>query len=505
MNLNPTTEDKLIYAELLEEKLRLQDELPHLHGWDWYDWAWDYFHATEKNQFICAANQISKSSTQIRKCIELACNKTLWPKYWDRKPTQFWYLFTSLDVGTIEVTEKWVKEFLPRGTMKDHEWYGWKLNKQNKKVYSLEFNSGVTIYFKSFEQDIKNLQSSSVFYIFADEEMPVEMYDEINVRRIAVDGYFSMAFTATLGQAFWRDTIEGEGENERFKGAFKRQVSMYDCLYYRNGKRSHWTRERIQTVIDSCQSEAEILRRVYGKFVVDTGLVYGSFVRSKNFKTGHDVTNMIKAGWTIWTGVDVGSGGKTGHPAAICFIIVNPTFTKGRVFKFWRGDNVETTAGDVHNHYLKMRGELQPVSERYDWASKDFFTIAARSGKSAFQQADKSQERGQQLLNTLFKNGQLIIYKDAESEKLAYELESLRTNTPKRVAKDDGCDSLRYAATVIPWKFTDELEEPEKEEKNEKLNSRMAFYSQDEQDQLDQIFGDETEMEIEILNEMMEW
>lgn len=50
-----------------EERLRLREErmayvrgLPHLHGWKWYKWAREFFESTNRQNFLCAANQISK-------------------------------------------------------------------------------------------------------------------------------------------------------------------------------------------------------------------------------------------------------------------------------------------------------------------------------------------------------------------------------------------------------------------------------------------------------------
>ena len=66
--LNPKLEE----LQLLEQKLELQKNVPHLHGWKLYKWAQEYWDSKDKVQLICAANQISKSSTQIRKHIHWA-------------------------------------------------------------------------------------------------------------------------------------------------------------------------------------------------------------------------------------------------------------------------------------------------------------------------------------------------------------------------------------------------------------------------------------------------
>ncbi len=444
---------KAILEQQLEDLERrerhLKENLPHRYGWKWYEWAWKFYTSKNKNNFICAANQISKSSTNIRKCIEWAGATELWPNLWKTKPTQFWYFYNTKDIATVEFDEKWVKEFLPQGEFIDHPTFGWKKDVRNRQIYAVHFNSGVSVYFKSYKQGETNLQTATVYAIFGDEEMPVDIFDEVTVRRSAalVDGYFHLVFTATLGQEFWRETIEEKGEDERFKDAFKVQVSMYDCLRYRDGSRTAWTRKKIEAIKAQCRDEAEVQRRVYGKFVMDRNRKYPSFTRKRNMLVDHK----LPKSWLIYSGVDIGSGGSA-HPAAIVFVAVDPEFTKGRVIKAWRGDGMVTSSGDIVAKYRMMKGDMNIVCAYYDHQSKDFFTVASRMGES-FQKADKGRDIGEDLLNVLFKNQALCIYDNKEGRKLCVELENLTSKTPKPQAKDDLIDALRFACTRIPWNF----------------------------------------------------
>lgn len=715
-------QDKLEKARLLEAKLKLQTELPHLYGWKWYKWARAFFESRNHYNFLVAANQISKSSTQIRKCIHWATARELWPSLWATEPLQFWYLYPSKEVATIEFYKKWVPQFLPRGEMKTHPVYGWREEKKDKYISALHFNSGVSIYFKTYGQDVADLQTGTCDAIFCfvagtqvvtpqglkgveeiipgdlvlskdgfarvaqtmsresvvitrkfsngesltgtrehpiwtenrgwvpfgelqpgdvcvecpswkkltsnssylkekftgeslgiliqdakitgsalrrfymsrfgkvitisafqkallfitetitpwiigskissslpvqsilpiisgssgdskkptpinakpagkilspgvlkierlggvlksvgngliytlqsvgsavkssitgkikktctvlgsavietrknvynlnvegshtyfangilthncDEELPEEIYSELNMRIQAVDGYFHMVFTATLGQEFWRETMEERGTKfERFPDAFKQQVSMYECLQYEDGTPSHWTIERIERVKNSCKSEAEILKRVYGRFILVEGRKYPAFDKKKHVQPG----GPLPQGWNVYVAVDPGGGGDA-HPAAICFVAVSPDCKRGRVFRGWRGDSGVTTTSDVYLKYLELKAGLDPVGKFYDYASKDFFILQSRSGDN-FQQADKSHERGEQIVGVLFKNGMLTIDAgDPELDKLATELSNLRVNTPKTKAKDDFCDALRYCVVKIPWDWS---------------------------------------------------
>lgn len=456
----------------VQSKITLQRGLPHLHGWKWYPWAREFYESREKINLLCAANQISKSSTQIRKCIQWATDQTLWKTLWVNPPKQFWYLYPSQDVATAEFDTKWV-QFMPCNEFKEDPIYGWKEKRDSKgTIKYIRFNSGVFVFFKTYSQDTQTLQTGTCDAIFCDEELPTEHYDELIFRISASNGYFHMVFTATLGQEFWRQCMEpGPEEPELLPEAKKWCVSIYQCREYEDGSPSHWTDERIQQVKNRCKNQNEVLRRVYGRFVYDgPGRKFEQFDIKRHMRPPH----VLPISWLIYAGVDIGSGGTKGHPAAICFVGVSPDYRQGRIFLGWRGDGIQTTAGDVLEQYNLMVKEHRLNVEQcfYDHSSSDFNVIQARAG-GRFEKAEKGKEIGEQILNVLFKNNLLYIYDNDELQKLATELTSLRKETPKEKAKDDFCDALRYACTKIPWDWevitgvTPENAEPEKDGKPE--------------------------------------
>lgn len=434
---------------LLKQKEKLISELPHLYGWPWYPWAKEFFDTENRTALLCAANQISKSSTQIRKCIDWATNKEKWPKLWGRPPNQFWYLYPSKDVATIEFEKKWIPEFMPRGAMKQSPIYGWTAEYEHKNLKAIHFRSGVSVFFKTYAQDPKTLQSGSCYAVFCDEELPVNLYDELNFRLAGTNGYFNMVFTATLNQEFWWRAMEAMGtDQEVLHSAWKRQISMYDCLTYIDGTETPWTKERIKEIEAKCRSHSEVLRRVYGRFIKDEGRTYDAFNPTKHYTKPFKVP----ATWPRYMGVDIGSGGETGHPAAIAMIAVRPDYQRGYIYKGWRGDGILTTAGDVYNKAKELteKGEMF-IHKKFDYSAKDFGTISDRLG-GGFTKAEKSHEIGEGILNTLLKNDMLFIFdEDDELRKLGSEFINLQKSTPKPKAKDDFCDAARYAIVDIPW------------------------------------------------------
>lgn len=448
---------------LLELKKKQQSQLPHLYGIEKYKWQVQYWESVNRYNFLTAANQIGKSSIQICKCIHWATEPELWPELWRTKPTQFWYFYTDATQATVEFHEKWVKEFLPSGEMKKHPQYGWEAEyDQRKKIFAVHFNSGVSVYFKTYEQNVHSLQASTVYAIFADEEMPKHLFDEVNVRLIATSGYFHMVFTATRGQEFWRLTIEPlPSEMPNFPDAFKLQVSMYDCLFYANGAPSKWTVEYIKEIERSCSSPQEVLRRVYGKFVKSTGLLVKSFRRDK-----HTTRNLhIPPDWIWYSGVDAGNGGGEGHPPGLVFLAVNQEYTRGKIFQCFRGDDEVMSSAELLMKYQSMKAGRKMRGQKYDYGGigKDFGIIADRAGEGMLP-AKKDRTLGFGILNDLFSLDMLeVVLLDEHSEKLCTELTTASESDDKTKAKDDLIDALRYAVVDIPWvmiKSATKIEEP---------------------------------------------
>lgn len=425
-----------------------------MYGFKFYPWARKVWDSTNREIFLCSANQVGKSTIAIRRNIHLATSPEHWGKYWPElpagnKPNLFWYLYPTFPVAQAEFESKWEPLFLPRGSMKNHPIYGWKEEYDKGYIQKIRFNSGVTIQFKAYAQKVKDLQTATVYHVTADEEMPVEILPELKARLNATGGVFMMVFTATMGQQYWEETMEHVGrETERHKNALKVQVSLYDSQKFDDGTPSHWTDKKIQAAVENCTSDSEIQRRIFGKFVRSEGKRFEAFSINKNT---NEKPAPISKEWSFYGGVDPGTGGLSGHPTAMVIVAVAPDFRKGKVFRAWRGDGVSTTSSDILEQWRVLKTGLALTGQVYDYAAKDFFLVAQNAGE-AFVPADKDRESGYGLLNTLFRSEMLSIDRgDPELEKLITELMSLPIMKDKRKAKDDLVDALRYTVKAIPW------------------------------------------------------
>lgn len=409
--------------------------------------------ASHDSSFLISRNYIvtHNSSTQIRKCIHWATDKSMWNKLWPGKnPTMFWYYYPNFDLATVEFEQKWVKEFLPRDEFKRDPIYGWEEEYDGAHINAVRFFSGVTVYFKAYTQKLLAHSASTVYAVFADEEMPEALYGEITFRLAATDGYFNKVFTNTLNQMFWWRVIEGRGDSELLPDAFKVMVSAWDCLVYEDGSPSPWTEERIKRMEAGCKSENEKLRRIYGRYVADDStLQYPTFDPVKHFISPRP----IPSNWHHYAAVDPGSGGKRAHPAAVVFVAVNPEGTLAYLYKAWRGDGVVTTAADILEKYRQLRGSTNVTLAAYDFSAKDFGILAERCGES-FLKADKDRASGEEMLSTLLHGGMIYFFDEPEIRKIGTELLTLKRGTDKAHAADDLCDALKYCCKLIPWDYS---------------------------------------------------
>lgn len=457
-SLDINSSDVSIQKAALDARIReIKDELPHLyaHNEKWYSWSRAFFESRNKMNLLTAANQIGKSTVAIRKNIEWAGNPKLWPELWPTPPIQFWYFYPSVSQINSEFATKWVTEYLPRGSAKKHKTYGWTEEIVDSCVVAIHFNSGCSIYFKSYSQKSEVLQSSTVHMITADEEMREDLVDEVLVRLRATQGYFNQVFTATQGYQLWFRAMECQDTSEEaFRGAFKQQVSMYDCLTYDDGSPGFYTTQMIQDAISTCTTKNEELKRIWGRFVKDEGIKYFGFSIDKNIKPKTE----YPPDWDFYCGVDIGSGGnasKKRSMASIVFILVSPKKDKGRVVAVWRGDGQETSSGDILKRYQEMRAELgrQPMAACYDYQSREFGITASRS-KEPFIAADKRRDAGEKTVNDLFLSNALTIDEGIpDIQKLITELVSVPAASKAITRKyvDDLVDALRYAVFQVPW------------------------------------------------------
>ena len=455
--------------EWLEGADLTQHDLPHFFYKKLYQWSYDFILTKNRRSFVCGANQISKTSTMIRKNIFLATSPHLWSEYFNRDPQLFWYFYPDRKVLNEEWGTKWM-EWMPR-VPKNHpyyEYFGWEKIIEEQKFVGILFRTGVRLSFRFYSMKVDSVQSSSVDMISGDEEIPVPFVEEMEARMFATEGILNSGFTATKGQEYWHDVIEKQGMlKERFPDAFKRVVSAFDCLKYIDGSAGEvWNEEKIYKKIAEYTRDGEvdenmILRRIMGRFVQTTGLAFESYKREKVSIP----KLMLSRSFDYYLIVDPGSGGRTGHPTGILFLAVDNVKNIMYVVSAWRGDGILTTSNTIVTQMLTMSGTYSVTALIYDGAAADFLLTAQQEVQDmAILAANKKRDNGFARVNSYLEAGAICIPEESpvgapwwdkdEIEKLHLEFKITRrletaTGAKKGTEVDDLTDCVRYACMHI--------------------------------------------------------
>lgn len=499
-------QQRLDAQEYFEENLPfyIRKDFKSCYAHKLYQWQTDFLINKKLLALLTAANQIGKSSIQIIKCLNQGYRTDLWP-YWfpKRKPTTFIYMYPESKLATMEFEEKWVKQYLPRGPMINDPRYGWKANYDKGNIESITLATGVTIYFRFYSQAPKSIQAATADAVFFDEEPPEAHYDEIMVRTQARQaqgsGFISIVFTATLGQQYLYDAMERQGTpDEKFVNAWKRQISVYDCLFYADGTPSEiWSKNYIEKeLIPKYRDPREIQRRIFGRFVKSSGLVFYEFQIDRNTED-YGATNIED--WSLYLGMDFGCGGEHGHSSAISVIAVDPTMSEARQITSWHSEKKRMTQGDLLEEFKKMISDGKMYFSSADWMATDLFELANREGLT-INKAEKSHEIGINMLNTLFKAERFKIWTgdgSGHNYQAVREFSSVSEETNKRHRIDDSCDASRYAIAATPMRLTGIEAANKMTKQEEKLHPRMAFYRGVDRKDDPMMFDDEFQSEID--------
>ncbi len=506
---------KLEKLKLLEAKQKMESELPHLYGFNLYRWQREFIESTNKMTIMVAANQIGKSSAQWLKAIRWATDKTIWPKIFAKDPKMFLYFMPSLKLITREIETKIIPEYLPRGDQRDNGPYRWEAKYAEEIEYIYFPETDVRIQFLSYASDPhKAFQAMSPHAVFADEEMPAEIFGEIITRLQSHEevtyfdekkkktitnpgAYFHLVCTPTRGEQMWEDAFNGH----KFEKAKKMQVSLYECTQFEDGSPGKYSVPKIEEIKQTLPDQRSIEVRVYGKFSKIEGLLFSSFDRLRNVGPRMD----LGANCLYFGGIDYGSGGQYGHAGACCIVQVNSDRTMAQVFRLWKGNHKEkTTASDILHKYLDLRAGINCAGEYYDWAASDLGVIAQREGLP-IQKANKDAVSGYGLINSLFKNNMLHIPNEPEFYPLIKEIERARESTKKKDLDDDAADAMRFALANIPFDFSKVVFDPhfKPRVKRENMSKYGRPTTRAEMIEVNE-FNDEIEEEISDYNKFLE-
>ena len=452
--------------EWLKKVNLTREHLPHFFFKKLYKWSYDFIMTPNPMAFVCGANQIAKTSTMIRKVLYRATSPHLWHRLYSRRPKNSWYFYPGTKVLDIEWDGKWM-EWMPRVPASHplHRLYGWEKIKNRQQFTGIRFRTGVELNFRYYSQGVDSLQSSTLSDVYGDEEIPVKFCEEMRSRLMATKGTWNSGFTATLGQQYWYDVMEKQGmPGERHAAAFKRIISLFDCMKYIDGTAGEvWpTRKIIADYIKTLDNDEDnIKRRVFGRFIPTSGLAFESYSYAKATIGTVILTRQLD----YILVVDPGSGGRMGHPTGILFLGVDPEKHLIYVLSAWRGDGIVTANNFIIKQMMAMAGSSPLELLIYDGSAADFkLDVIEALPNLPLLAADKMRNIGFGRVNSYLDVGAIKIpetrppgvafWEKDEMTKLHEELKLTRRTENLQGRKtghqvDDLTDCLRYACMHI--------------------------------------------------------
>jgi len=175
----------------------------------------EFFEAGSKyaERLFIAANKVGKTQGLG---FETALHATgNYPGWWQgarwKKPIQGWICNTTWEtvrdvnqlelIGPPEQQELWGTGMIPGDSIKDIERGG--AMKNGILLVQVKYrdskSEASTLQFKNYEQGRESFQGTNKDWIWPDEEVPAEIYEEMLLRTMVCGGHIAMSYTPILG------------------------------------------------------------------------------------------------------------------------------------------------------------------------------------------------------------------------------------------------------------------------------------------------------------------
>lgn len=293
-------EDIRRMAELGKERERLLRDDPLNYGFSPHQGQLQVHKSAADLTFLVAANRWGKSVTGIRETLWRAIGLHPYKKV--RPHDMIWSGF--VDFGFyLKVTKRLFDEWVPKKHLiQFHESEKW------AKIRRVDGGTCM-IYFLSYESGRATWQGAGVDFIWLDEELPQDIYQEALAR--VVDRKGQMLLTQTpvsgLNWAYEEIYLPAQTGSEGIKVVQGALAERDENAPYQVGEPlvPHLSKEQIVRLAKATKDPDERAIRVFGEFRGRTGGVYKTFKPEIHVVPGFDVPRY----YSIWGGVDPGYHG----------------------------------------------------------------------------------------------------------------------------------------------------------------------------------------------------
>jgi len=219
---------------------------------------------------VIGGNRSGKTFSAVAEALYYCLGRSVYAEVPD-PPVTVWYVMPSF--GMFEKTIYPIfKQLVP-----------WKEVKSfSERDHYVKFNNGSMLYFISADQRQMRIQGASVDFIVMDESPNESIYGELIARLIDRGGRMLMVLAPVDAKSFWiRDKIYVPHLADESEGT--EVINMPTIDDEGNPLVPTYTREEIERMASKWTDPAERSARLYGEFIVRSGLVFKSFDRDVHF------------------------------------------------------------------------------------------------------------------------------------------------------------------------------------------------------------------------------
>ena len=218
----------------------------------------EFIDCKKKIVALIAANRCGKTEAGVIKALDI-CLK-------HKGHGRFWILTESFDLQKSGVKEKLDMYLKPEDIAPNGIEYA------KKGVYkAVQLKNGVIIEFKTFEQGFTKLQSAKLIGAWIDEEPPQDVFDEVYLRTVDLEGQVILTFTPRRGKTW------------TFKRLYQTKSEKYQLFNWGMADNPFIPLTEIEEMMREW-SPKKVRMCLFGEYVSDEGAVFDAFKRDIHIK-----------------------------------------------------------------------------------------------------------------------------------------------------------------------------------------------------------------------------
>lgn len=233
----------------------------------------DFHRSMKRRRFFFGGNRVGKTTAGVTEDALMAMGKSAerftvswpdhlqalwWRKYAKVEPTIGWVVSTTFEKQR-EVTQPEILKWIPPAEIADPVY------RARDLLDHLLLRNGSRIAFKSAEQGRKAFESASVGWVHVDEEQPIEIFNELEMRVMDQKGWVWGTMTPLIGD-IWLAVMD----EERWPPEIEQH---WVASWADNPHLDPKEKELLEATITEEERDA----RIYGRYVARAGRVFREF------------------------------------------------------------------------------------------------------------------------------------------------------------------------------------------------------------------------------------